>query len=115
MYLCIFSKDQFVAAANPLSGWPRGPMLTAHTSPLPPHTWGPGSVNQHASHVGGQTSQRSQFTCPVYIATYHPIKPVRSEPLSITVPVVIGTCMVLVGTVESVPVPPQYDISFKSV
>ena len=79
-------------------------MLTAHTSPLPPHAWGPGSVNQHASHVGGQTSQRSQFTCPVYIATYHPIKPVHSELLSVTVPEVIGTCTVLVGTVESVPV-----------
>ena len=80
-------------------------LLTPH--PSPPHTWGPGSVNQHASHVGSQTSQRLQFTCPVYIATYHPIKPVNSEPLSVTVPVVIGTCTVLVGTVESVPVPPQ--------
>ena len=35
------------------------------------------------------------------------IKPVYSEPLSVTVPVVIITCTVLVGTVESVPVPPQ--------
>jgi len=83
-------------------------MLTAHTSPLPPNTWGPGSVNQHSSHVDGQTGQRSQFTCPVYIATYHPIKPVYSEQLSVTVPVVIGTCTVLVGMVESVPVPPHF-------
>jgi len=82
-------------------------MLTALTSPLPPHTWGPGSVNQHSSHVGGKTSQRSQFTCPVYIATYHPMKPVYSEPLSVTVPVAIGICTVLVGTIESVPVLPQ--------
>jgi len=84
-------------------------MLTAHTSPLPPpHTGGPGAVNPHANPVDGQTSQRSQFTCPVYIATYHPIKPVHSEPLSVTVPVVIGTPTVLVGMVESVPVPPQW-------
>ena len=83
-------------------------MLTAHTSPLPPHTWGLGSVNQHSSHADGQTGQRSQFTCPVYIATYHPIKPVYSESLSVTVSVVIGTCTVLVGTVDSVPVPPQF-------
>ena len=34
------------------------------------------------------------------------IKPVYSEPLSVTVPVVIG--MVLVGTVVSIPIPPQY-------
>ncbi len=58
-------------------------------------------------HADGQTGQRSQFTCPVYIATYHPIKPVHSESLSVTVPVVIGTCTVLVGTVTSVPVPPH--------
>jgi len=66
----------------------------------PPHTWGPGSVNQHANHADGQTSQCLQFTCPVYVATYHPIKPVHSEPLSVTVPVVIGTRTVLVGTVN---------------
>jgi len=36
-----------------------------------------------------------------------PIKPVYSEPLSVTVPVVISTCTLLVGMVESVPVPPQ--------
>ena len=38
------------------------------------------------------------------------IKPVHSEPLSVTVPVVIGTCTVLVGTVESIPIPPQKNI-----
>ena len=89
-------------------------MLTAHTSPLPPTHGVPGRSTSmpatDASHVGVQTNQRSQFTCPVYIATYHPIKPVHSEPLSVTVLVVIGTCTVLVGTVESVPVPPQYSI-----
>ena len=84
--------------ANRLTAW----LYThgSHLTPLPP-TWGPGSVNQHAYHADGQTGQRSQFTCPVYIATYHPIKPVHSESLSVTVPVVIRTCTVLIL------VPPQ--------
>ena len=60
-----------VAAGQPATRWPRGPTLTTFTSPLPPpHTWGPGSVNQHSSHMDGQTGQRSQFTCPVYIPAY---------------------------------------------
>jgi len=64
-----FKKLIIVAATNPLTGWPRGPMLTAHTSPLPPHTWGPGSVNQHSSHVGGQPA--SAHNWPVlYIYSY---------------------------------------------
>ena len=99
LYLCSSSQP-----ANRLTAW-----LYAHGSHLtpPPPTWGPGSVNQHAYHADGQTGQRSRFTCPVYKATYHPIKPVHSEPLSVTVPVVTGTCTVLVGKVISVPVPPQ--------
>ena len=41
----------------------------------------------------------------------YPNKPVNTKPLSVTVPVVIGTGTVLVGMVESVPVPPQYGLS----
>ena len=87
-------------------------MLTTYTSPPPPHM-GPGSVRPAFQQRGRATGQRSQFTCLVYISTYHPNKAsilsVYSQPLTITVPVVIGTCTVLVGTVESVPVPPQFD------
>ena len=92
--------------ANRLTAWPYA--QGSHLTPPPPHM---GSrVGQPTFQSRGRsTGQRSQFTCPVYIATYHPIKPVHSEPLSVTVPVVIGTCTVLVGTVEYVPVPPHYN------
>ena len=76
---------------------------------LPPPTHG-SRVGQPAFQPSGQsTSQHSQFTVLYIYLPMTLIKPVYSEPLSVTVPVVIGTCMVLVGTVESVPVPPQYD------
>ena len=62
---------------------------------------GPGSVSQHSSHVDGQLA--SAYNSPIlYIYPAMTLrKPVYSEPLSVTVPVAIGTCMVLVGTVDS--------------
>ena len=80
-------------------------MLTTYTSPPPP-THGSASIPAR----GRSTGQGSQFTCPVYIAAYVTNKASYSVPLSVTAPVVIGTCMVLVGMVESVPVPPQVEI-----
>jgi len=106
--MLFFGKCGCVAASQPRIQLTAS--LYAHNLHLipPPHVWGPGSVNQHSSHVDGQTGQHSQFTCPVYIyPRFTPIKPVHSEPLPVTKPVVISTCTVLVGTVESVPVPPQ--------
>ena len=79
-----------------------------------PHM-GPGSVRPAFQPRGRSTGQHSQFTCLVYIyRLITPIKPVPvySELLSIIVTVVIGTCTVLVGTVVSVPVPPQYLLAY---
>ena len=88
-----------VAAANPQTGWTRGPTLTAHTSPLPPPDMG-SRVGQPAFQSCGR-SNRPALTIylPCIYRLITPIKPVYSEPLSVTVPVVIGTCTVLVGTV----------------
>ena len=86
-------------------------MLTAHTSPLPPHTWGPGSVNQHSSHVDSQPASTHNSPVLYIYPPMTPIKPVYSQLLSVTVTVVIGTCTVLVGAVEFVPVPPQVHIT----
>ena len=83
-------------------------MLTTYTSHLPLPHMGPVLVRPAFQPRGRSTGQRSQLTCLAYIyRLITPIKPVYSEPLFVTVPVVIGTCMVLVGTEESVPVPPQ--------
>ena len=104
---------EIVAASQPASGWLRVSTLTTYTSPLPPPHMGPGSVSQHSSHMDGQPA--SAHNSPV-LYIYPPmtlINPVYSEPLSVTVPVVISTCTVLVGTVESVPVPPQHTFGFK--
>ena len=101
-----FSFSATVAAGQPASGWPRVSTLTTYTSPLP---------LTHGSRVG-QTSipatPASAHNSPVlYIyPLVAPNKPVYTKPLSVTVPVVFGTCTVLVGTVESIPVPPQYYI-----
>ena len=60
-----------VAASQPASGWPRASTLATYTSPFPPHM-GPGSVRPAFQPRGRSTGQRSQFTCLIYISTYHP-------------------------------------------
>ena len=77
---------------------------------LPPHTWVPGRSNQHSSHTDGQPASPHILPVLYIYLLIVPNKPVYTEPLSVTVPVVIGTCAVLVGTVVSVPVPQQYKI-----
>ena len=82
-------------------------MLTTYTSPLaPPHM---GSlVGQPALQPRGQSTGLAHYLPALYIyRVITPIKPVYSEPMSVTVPVVIGICSVLVGTVESVPIRPH--------
>jgi len=49
-------NEYHVAAANPLTGWARGPMLTAHTSPLPPPHMG-SRVGQPAFQSRGRSNQ----------------------------------------------------------
>ena len=64
-----------VAASQPASGWPRAPSLITYTSPLPPPHMGPGSVNQHSSHVDGQPASAHNLPALyIHIATYHPNK-----------------------------------------
>jgi len=99
-------NDNIVAASQPASGWPLVSKLTTYTSSLPPPHMGPGSVRPAFEPRGWSTGQPSQFTCIVYISTYHPNK---ASILSTAVH--YCTCsyryLALVGTVESVPVPPQ--------
>ena len=81
-------------------------MLTTYTSPLP-HTWVLVRSNQHSSHADGQLASAHNLPALYIYPLIAPIKPLFTEPLSVTVPVVFDTCTVLVGTVESIPVPPQ--------
>jgi len=101
-----------VAAGQPASDWPRVSTLTTYTSPLPPHTWVPGRSNQHSSHADGQPARAYNLFVLYIYPLIALIKPVFTEPQSVTVPVLFGTCTVLVGTVESIPVPPQYIILY---
>jgi hypothetical protein len=54
------------------------------------------------------SGNRRQYNIAVLAWVAILYKPVYTEPLSITVPVVICTCMVLVGTIVSIPVLPQF-------
>ena len=76
------------------------------TSPPPTHGSRVGQTSIPAVWTVNQPALTIYLPC-IYIIyrLITPIKPVYSEPLSVTVPVVICTCRVLVGTVESVPVP----------
>ena len=71
---------------------------------------GPGRSNQHSSHVDGQQASAHNLPALYIYRVSTPTKLVYSEPLSVIVPVVIGTCTVLVGTVLPIPVPPHIHI-----
>ena len=74
----------------------------------PPHTWVPGQSNQHSSHADSQSASAHNLPVLYIYPLIAPNKPVHTEPLSVTVPVVFGTCTVMVGTVVLIPVPSQY-------
>ena len=87
-------------ASQPASGWPWDSTLVTCTSPPPPTH---GSRVSQTSIPATRTVNWPAFT--IYLAVLYiyllsaPNKPVYTEPLGVTVPVVIGTCTVLVGTV----------------
>ena len=103
-------KYHFVAASQPanrLTAWPYA--HSSHLTPPPPHM---GSrVGQPAFQSRGRSNRPAltiHLSCIYSHLSPNKARTVYSEPLSVAVPVVLGPCTVLVGTVESVPVPPQF-------
>ena len=80
-----------VAASQPASGWPQVSTLTTYTSSIPPHTQVLGRLDQHSSHMDSQPASAHNSSVLYIYPPMTPIKPVYSQPLSVTVPVVIGT------------------------
>jgi len=57
-------KQKHVAAANPLTGWPGGSMLTAHTSNLPPPHGVPGwSTSMPTTRTVKPASAHNYLSC----------------------------------------------------
>ena len=67
---------------------------------LPPPMGGGDRQNQHSSHMDGQLASTQNLPALYISSLLYPNKPVNTEPLSVTVLVVIGTGTVLVGTVS---------------
>ena len=83
----------FVAAGQPTIRWPQGPTLTTYTSPLPPtHGVSGRSTSIPVMWTVKPASAHNPPVLYIYLLM-SPIKSVHSEPLSVTVPVVIGTCV----------------------
>ena len=66
----------------------------------PPPIWGGDRSNQHSSHKDGQLASAHHLPALYMSSLLYHNKPVHTEPLSVTVSVVIGAGTVLVGTVS---------------